>query len=77
MSDSASGTNRPNKATELKEIEVRLRLMTNVFMDGADPIIINDLDGRVLDANFEIERVFGWTRDELLGQEATQLLPEE
>ena len=48
--------------------------MTLVFLDSADPILIRDLEGRILDSNHEAERVFGWTRDELLGREAGHLL---
>src|SRR3954470_810436 len=63
--------------TRLKQIESELRRMTKVFMDGADPIVIRDLDGRIIDANREVERVFGWTRDELLGHSVNDLLPRE
>jgi PAS domain S-box-containing protein len=51
--------------------------MTKVFLDSADPIVIRDLEGRILDANHEVERVFGWTREELLGQPAGQFLAPE
>ena len=61
----------------LKHAETQLRLMTKVFMDGADPLIIRDMDGRVLDINHEVERVFGWPRAELVGQRTRHLLPPE
>jgi PAS domain S-box-containing protein len=51
--------------------------MTKVFMDGADPIVIRDLDGRFLDMNCETERAFGWTRAELIGKETNEFLPPE
>lgn len=51
--------------------------MTKVFMDGADPILIRDLEGRIVDANREVERVFGWTRAELVGQTVKEFLPPE
>jgi PAS domain S-box-containing protein len=63
--------------SKLKEIETQLHRMTKVFMDGADPIVIRDMGGNVLDINRETERVFGWTRDEVRGTRATlQLAPE-
>jgi PAS domain S-box-containing protein len=40
--------------------------MNHVFMDGADPIVITDLAGRIVDLNHETVRVFGWTREEAL-----------
>jgi PAS domain S-box-containing protein len=61
----------------LKQVEAQLRLMTMVFLDSADPMVIRDLEGRVVDANHEVERVFGWSREELLGHEAGHFLAPE
>ncbi len=49
----------PEDSLRLKRIETQLCLMTKVFMDGADPIVIRDLQGHVLDVNHEFERVLG------------------
>ena len=51
--------------------------MQLVFLDSADPILIRDLEGRVVDSNHEVERVFGWTREELLGRDSGHLLAPE
>jgi PAS domain S-box-containing protein len=67
----------PDDFARMKQIETELRRMTKVFMDGADPIVIRDLAGRIVDANSEVERVFGWSRQELLGRPAKELLPPE
>ncbi len=64
-------------AARLKRIEAQMHRMTKVFMDGADPIVIRDLDGIVLDVNHETERAFGWTRDELVGSRTKHLLAPE
>lgn len=61
----------------LKQVEAQLRRMTKVFMDSADPIIIRDMQGRILDVNREVERVFGWTREELVGKQPKEFLPQE
>lgn len=63
--------------SRLKQIEAQLRLMTKVFMDSADPIVIRDVEGRVIDANHEVERVFGWKREELIGRQTKHLLTPE
>jgi PAS domain S-box-containing protein len=60
-------------ALQIKTIEAQLRLMTKVFMDSADPIVIRDLEGRVIDVNHEAERVFGWSREELIGERTEHL----
>ncbi len=62
--------------SELKQAEARLRRMTKIFMDGATPIAIYDLQRRVLDWNHEAERLLGWTRDELLGSQRQVISPE-
>ncbi|MCL4201713.1 MAG: PAS domain S-box protein [Pirellulaceae bacterium] len=59
----------------LKQTEGQLLRMSKVFMDGADPIIIEDLNGRIVDVNNEAERIYGWKREELLGQSVDLLVP--
>lgn len=63
--------------SEIKQAEAELRRMSKVFMDGADPIIIEDLVGKVVDLNREAERVYGWSREELIGQSSSRLVPDE
>jgi len=63
--------------SRLKKTEQELRRVSKVFMDGADPIIVEDLSGRIVDLNREAERVYGWTRAELLGKSISVLVPPE
>ncbi len=75
--EASSPATKEDALSRLKEVEAQLSRMTKVFMDGADPIVIRDLDGNVLDINRETERVFGWKRDDVLGTRAKiQLAPE-
>jgi two-component system CheB/CheR fusion protein len=60
----------------LKASEDQVRLLSKVFMDGADAIVIEKLDGTILDVNTEAERAYGWTRDELVGHNVAMLQPE-
>lgn len=62
--------------SRLKQTEQQLRRMSKVFMDAADPVIIEDLDGKIIDLNHEAERSYGWTRAELLGQHISILVPQ-
>ena len=39
-----------------------------VFMDSIDPILIEDLDGIVVDMNKQAELSYGWARNELIGK---------
>lgn len=63
--------------SRLKATEEELRRLSKVFMDGADPIIIEDLSGKVMDLNREAERAYGWSRSELLGRPVSKLIPAE
>lgn len=60
----------------IKATERELNLMSKVFMDGAAPIIIEDLDGLVRYVNDEAVRVYGWSREELVGSRVEVLMPE-
>ncbi|MBT7951301.1 MAG: response regulator, partial [Gammaproteobacteria bacterium] len=73
-----------SKVSELeKEVSERLRAEQDaaerkqVFMDSSDPIIIENLDGIVIDCNKEAERTYGWERDEMIGQAIKIIVPED
>ena len=63
--------------TERKRVEGELRQMSKVFMDSADPIVIRDLEGKIIDLNTEAERAYGWRREELVGQRIEMIVPPE
>ena len=48
---------------------------SKVFMDAADPILIEDRNGVVVDLNEEAERTYGFSREELIGQPIKTLVP--
>jgi two-component system, chemotaxis family, CheB/CheR fusion protein len=60
----------------LKRTERKLRLMSKVFHDAADPIILEDLSGKIIDLNSDAERAYGYSRNDLLGQSVHELVPE-
>ena len=59
----------------LKQAEQGLRRMSKVFTDALDPIIIVNLQGRIIDLNDEVVRSYGWTRSDLLKQPVTMTMP--
>ncbi|MFH0822584.1 MAG: PAS domain S-box protein, partial [Pseudomonadota bacterium] len=63
--------------TDGKLAEAALRQMSKVFMESIDPIFIRDLDGTIVDLNEAAERIFGWTRDELIGKSIKTIVPPE
>ncbi|MEX2493533.1 MAG: sigma 54-interacting transcriptional regulator [Nitrospirales bacterium] len=54
-----------------------LRKLSKVYMDATDPIIIEDLHGKIMAVNPEAERVYEWTARELIGQSTMKLIPPE
>jgi PAS domain S-box-containing protein len=46
-----------------------------VFHDATDPIVIADLEGRMIEINNEAVREYGYSRDELLGESIKTLVP--
>ena len=72
----ASNEQLQSTVDTLKRTERDLNLMSKVFKDGADAIIIEDLSGVIIHVNDETERAYGWSREELLGNAVDRLLPE-
>ena len=66
-----------NDITAHKQSEGKLKNMAKVFMESTDPIIIEDLQGNVIDMNDEAVRVYGWERDELIGKPIKTIVPPE
>jgi len=67
-----------NKVAERKSALSRFRRLSRVFMDAADPIVIEDLNGTIVDINREAEHIYGWKRKELIGKPMEILLsPDE
>ena len=66
-----------NEMQARKDLENQLRQWSRVFMDAADPIIIENLSGTIIDMNREAEREYGWRRGELIGKSIRSLIPSE
>jgi PAS domain S-box-containing protein len=67
-------TKLENEIAERKSIQTKLHQLSRVFRDAADPIIIEDLSGTIIEINREAERYYGWSRDELIGKSIKNLL---
>jgi diguanylate cyclase (GGDEF)-like protein/PAS domain S-box-containing protein len=51
-----------------RKIAERLRLAANVFTHAVEPILITDADAQIIDANDAFIQSFGYSKDELIGQ---------
>ena len=60
-----------------KQAEEELRKMAKVFMEAADPILLEDLDGLVVDMNKEVFHSYGWSQDDLIGRPIKTIVPPE
>ncbi len=50
--------------------------LRSIFKDAPDALLICDCDGTILSVNAETERLFGYGRDELIGEKVERLIPE-
>jgi len=55
----------------------RLLNRPDLFVDPRDPILIEDLEGRIVDLDETAASQYGWTRDELIGEPIGTLVPPE
>ncbi len=67
-------TERRLAEEELRESEERYRVVTET---ASDAIVLIDEDSWILFVNDAAEKVFGYAREEMLGQQLTMLMPEE
>jgi len=61
--------------TDLRRTRDGLQRLAEVFWDSADPIIIEDVFGYVIDLNSEAELTFGYTREELINKPVKTIIP--
>jgi len=61
--------------SRLKQTQKNLRHMSEVFREGADPCIIVDLNGHIIDLNDQAMRAYGYSREELLGKPLPSIIP--
>jgi formate hydrogenlyase transcriptional activator len=66
--------------TERKKVEEALRhseeQLRALFEFSPDAIVVSDREGRITQANAQVDKFFGYTRAELLGQSIDVLVPE-
>jgi PAS domain S-box-containing protein len=62
---------------ERKEVEERLWMMSRIFQDASQPILVQDEGCKVTDMNAEAEKFLGWTREELVGKSTKTILSSE
>jgi formate hydrogenlyase transcriptional activator len=51
-------------------------LFEKLFEFSPDALVVTNQDGRITNTNMQVERAFGYTREELLGQPVEILIPE-
>ncbi|GAA6621465.1 PAS domain S-box protein [Scytonema sp. NUACC26] len=63
--------------TELKQTEEKIRQQAALLDITTDAILVRDLDHKILFWNKSAERIYGWKAQEVLGQNAKNLLYKE
>jgi len=70
-------TQLEKEIADCKNIQTELHVLSRVFRNAADSILIEDLSGTIVEMNREAEQCYGWTREELIGKSVkTLLLPD-
>jgi PAS domain S-box-containing protein len=64
-----------NEIMVRKDLTNQLHQWSRVFMDAADPIIIENLSGTIIDMNRAAEKEYRWRREELIGKSIRSLIP--
>jgi two-component system CheB/CheR fusion protein len=60
---------------ERQKAEEQVRWLYRVFMQAPPPLIVEDTNGTIVELNVAAERLYGWRREELLGQSMHTLVP--
>ena len=63
--------------TKQIEAEQGLRLLSKVFEDSLDPIVLTDLSGNIINLNEATIEAYGYSRQELLGEHIGIFAPKE
>ena len=63
--------------TELKKSEARVKRLSAIVESSGDPIVANDLNGRIVGWNRGAESLYGWSAEEAVGQPAAFMSPLE
>jgi len=64
---------RKSAERALRQSEQKLRAL---FEFSPDAIVVTDKEGRLTEANAQVEKLFGYSREELMGQSVEILIPE-
>lgn len=62
---------------DLRVADASTERYATLFRSAADPILIEDLHGTIIEANAASALVFGWSVDQLVGRKSTALFPDE
>ena len=63
--------------TGLKEAAIERERLAQVFKDSTDPIILEDMNGTIIEVNKEAVRSYGFSRNVLIGESIRMLVPPE
>jgi two-component system CheB/CheR fusion protein len=61
----------------VKEAQKTMLRMSKVFLNAPDPMLLLDSSGKIVDANEEAVRAYGWSRQEILGQAFHLTVPKD
>jgi len=63
-----TNSEKPSKETTDMKAEERLKIFYKSFVNSNDMMVITDKEGTILDVNPSFERIYGYTKEEVLGK---------
>ncbi|KYK36957.1 MAG: hypothetical protein AYK19_07930 [Theionarchaea archaeon DG-70-1] len=63
-----TNSEKPSKTTIDMKAEERLKIFYKSFVNSNDMMVITDKEGTILDVNPSFERIYGYTKEEVLGK---------
>jgi hypothetical protein len=64
------------RAAKAKPLDATPALSRAILDSTLDPLVVTDARGKVLEASRSLEPVFGWKREDLIGRNVCELMPE-
>lgn len=58
------------------KVSMEERMFEGLFRFSPDAVLVTDREGRIINASSQMQHLFGYTRDELIGQPVEILIPE-
>jgi len=61
--------------TEIAKQRETLKKLSDIYLNAPDPIVITDLQGKIININEEVSKLYGWPKLDLIGSSFKTIIP--